>query len=308
MSVMDIKQIGDALGVIPPYQLLDRAEVEGSRASAIKNVSASDPFFLGHFPGRPIMPGVLQLEAMAQLAAITWRKPDPSEFVTLERVNKVKFRRPVVPGDQLYIEVELGICDETGVSFTAKAYTDDEVTCEADMRLGAKSVEDIGPTCLRPTEQPDIDVPASGVMTIDEIEEFIPHRFPFLLVDRVVGYRQEENLGEMTAIKNVTATEANLYQHPQGYRWLPNALQLEAAAQSGCVYTLSRPENLGKIAYFMSIENTVFHRAIVPGDQLRIVSSLRMVRQRFGQATGRVYVGAEVASEISLKFALMDAE
>jgi beta-hydroxyacyl-ACP dehydratase FabZ len=101
------------LGLLPhryPFLLIDRVlELTEDRVLALKNVSINEPFFQGHFPGAPVMPGVLQVEAMAQAGGILASRAvafDPQTHVMMfMAIDAVKFRRPVVPGDQLHIEV-----------------------------------------------------------------------------------------------------------------------------------------------------------------------------------------------------------
>ena len=113
---MEIKVylIQDIMKVLPhryPFLLLDKAEIieDGVKGIGYKNVTINEPFFQGHFPGRPIMPGVLQIEAMAQTAgfiiANAGGKLEPAEVLFMN-VDKVKFRKPVLPGDCLDIHVE----------------------------------------------------------------------------------------------------------------------------------------------------------------------------------------------------------
>jgi beta-hydroxyacyl-ACP dehydratase FabZ len=100
--------------VIPhrfPFLMIDRViELGDDKVVALKNVSANEPYFAGHFPGHPIMPGVLQVEAMAQAGAVLalnqMAEPGQSPLVFFMGIDKVKFRKPVVPGDQLRLEVE----------------------------------------------------------------------------------------------------------------------------------------------------------------------------------------------------------
>lgn len=110
--VIDIEGIMKAIPHRYPFLLIDRVvDVKlGSSATGIKNVTVNDQFFIGHFPGHPVMPGVLIIEAMAQTAAVLVVKTLGSEFegklVYFMTVDSVKFRKPVVPGDQLHIHVE----------------------------------------------------------------------------------------------------------------------------------------------------------------------------------------------------------
>jgi UDP-3-O-[3-hydroxymyristoyl] N-acetylglucosamine deacetylase/3-hydroxyacyl-[acyl-carrier-protein] dehydratase len=133
--------IGRILDVIPhryPFLLVDRIlEVEGTkRIVGIKNVTINEPFFQGHFPGHPIMPGVLIIEAMAQVGGMlllgTIEDPD-QKVVYFMSLDNVKFRRPVLPGDQLRCELEMlqnrgRTCRMKGI-----AYVDGNVVCEAEM-------------------------------------------------------------------------------------------------------------------------------------------------------------------------------
>ena len=135
---MDIAQILDVIPHRYPFLLVDRIiELEGSkRAVGIKNVTINEPFYQGHFPGHPIMPGVLIIEAMAQvggmllLGAIEDRDEKVVYFMSLDNV---KFRRPVVPGDQLRCELELVQFRGRTCRMRGVAYVDGEVAAEADM-------------------------------------------------------------------------------------------------------------------------------------------------------------------------------
>jgi UDP-3-O-[3-hydroxymyristoyl] N-acetylglucosamine deacetylase/3-hydroxyacyl-[acyl-carrier-protein] dehydratase len=121
-----------------PFLLVDRIlEVDdGKRVVGVKNVTINEPFFQGHFPGHPIMPGVLIIEAMAQVGGVLLMGslPDPSQKVVyFMSLDNVKFRKPVKPGDQLRFELEMTqvrgmVCKMRGV-----ARVDGEVVCEADM-------------------------------------------------------------------------------------------------------------------------------------------------------------------------------
>jgi 3-hydroxyacyl-[acyl-carrier-protein] dehydratase len=112
-STMDAMQIMEALPHRYPFLLLDRVTsyIAGQSITAAKNVSNNEPFFQGHFPGKPVMPGVLVIEAMAQaggvLSHVTMIDVDPKPLFYLVGVDNARFRRVVVPGDQLIIHVEV---------------------------------------------------------------------------------------------------------------------------------------------------------------------------------------------------------
>lgn len=134
--------IGEILEAIPhrfPFLLVDRViELEkGARIVAYKNVTINEEFFAGHFPGRPIMPGVLILEAMAQAAALlvfaTLQPADRNADIFFMAIDKAKFRRPVVPGDRLTLEVTVLRRKSSVWKFRASATVDGERAAEAEL-------------------------------------------------------------------------------------------------------------------------------------------------------------------------------
>lgn len=138
MVNMDIQEILATLPHRYPFLLVDRIrEMEaGRRVVGIKNVTRNEPFFDGHFPGRPIMPGVLILEALAQVGGVLAFKSTPpggAPVVYLTGVDKAKFRRPVVPGDQLRLEVEVLKQRAPFWKMQGQAYVDADLVCEAEM-------------------------------------------------------------------------------------------------------------------------------------------------------------------------------
>jgi len=123
-----------------PILLVDRVlELEpGVRISAIKNVSANEPFFQGHFPGHPVMPGVLMIEALAQAAAVltyvTMKTSYPEGTLFLfAGIDGARFKRPVGPGDQLNLEVTMDRIKRGVGKFTCRALIDGELACEAEL-------------------------------------------------------------------------------------------------------------------------------------------------------------------------------
>ncbi|MFA5515959.1 MAG: 3-hydroxyacyl-ACP dehydratase FabZ [Desulfuromonadales bacterium] len=122
-----------------PFLLVDRIlELEeGKRIVGMKNVTINEPFFQGHFPGHPVMPGVLIIEAMAQVGGVFAMVSDKigNDNVTyFAGIDKARFRRPVVPGDVLRFELDLVACKRGLYCFTGKAYVGDALAAEADLK------------------------------------------------------------------------------------------------------------------------------------------------------------------------------
>ncbi len=138
MAVMEQAEIQGLLPHRYPFLLVDRVlELDPDRRIvAIKNVTINEPFFQGHFPGRPVMPGVLILEAMAQVGGVLAFKSvqvTGRPVVYLTGIDSAKFRKPVVPGDRLRFEVDVVKKRAPFWKMQAKAYVDDDVVCEAEV-------------------------------------------------------------------------------------------------------------------------------------------------------------------------------
>jgi len=142
-----------------------------------------------------------------------------------------------------------------------------------------------------------------SVLDIHEVLKILPHRYPFLMVDRIVDFEGEN---KCVAIKNVTINEPFFPGHFPGHPIMPGVLQLEAMAQVSSVLMLRKPENAGKIGYFMSADNVKWRRPVLPGDTLFIETDIMRMRGSIGQTRCRCLVNGEVVSEAELKFALMD--
>lgn len=138
MAVMEQDQIQSLLPHRYPFLLVDRIkELEPDRRIVgIKNVTVNEPFFQGHFPGRPVMPGVLIIEAMAQVGGVLAFKSvaqTGKPVVYLTGIDGAKFRKPVVPGDQLRFEVDVLKKRLPFWKMQAKAFVDNELVCEAEV-------------------------------------------------------------------------------------------------------------------------------------------------------------------------------
>ena len=133
---------------------------------------------------------------------------------------------------------------------------------------------------------------------IQEILEFLPHRYPFLLIDRIVEF---ERAKRAVAIKNVTINEPFFQGHFPGYPIMPGVLVVEAMAQAGAVLMLHEiPDRHTKLAVFTGIDNAKFRRSVVPGDQVRIEVDVLSFRTRAGRMAGKAYVDGKVACEATL--------
>jgi 3-hydroxyacyl-[acyl-carrier-protein] dehydratase len=138
---MDVNEI---LGILPhryPFMLVDRIvemDVEAKRIVGYKNLTFNEPFFQGHFPSEPIMPGVMQLEAMAQVSGILLNKVSQKEgqIAYFMSIDKAKFRRKVVPGDTLRMEVQVTRLRSRMAVVECAAYVGDELASQAELMFG----------------------------------------------------------------------------------------------------------------------------------------------------------------------------
>ncbi len=144
-----------------------------------------------------------------------------------------------------------------------------------------------------------------GVVSVDiqAIMEMLPHRYPFLLVDRVL---ELEPGRRAVGLKNVTINEPFFQGHFPGRPIMPGVLILEALAQVGALTILSLDEFRGKLGLFGGIDGARFRRQVVPGDQLRLEVNVTKLRGRVGKAQAKAWVGGDLAAEAELTFAVAD--
>jgi 3-hydroxyacyl-[acyl-carrier-protein] dehydratase len=145
MAVMDIKEIMACLAHRPPFLFVDEVIecTPGKHIKAIKNVTINEPFFEGHFPGYPVMPGVLIIEALAQVSVILvyqtlGRRPDNKSLILFAGIDNARFKRQVLPGDQLVLEAtELRLVRGVG-KFAVRASVGDTLVAEAELRAALR--------------------------------------------------------------------------------------------------------------------------------------------------------------------------
>lgn len=135
-----MKDIQDILEVMPhryPFLLIDRVvEMSETTIRAIKNVTFNEPHFMGHFPGHPVMPGVLLVEAMAQAGGfllLSRIEDRENKLIYFTGIDNCRFRRPVVPGDQVVFDIEVISIKRTFAKIHGRATVDGQVACEADL-------------------------------------------------------------------------------------------------------------------------------------------------------------------------------
>jgi 3-hydroxyacyl-[acyl-carrier-protein] dehydratase len=139
------------------------------------------------------------------------------------------------------------------------------------------------------------------MLDIEQIKEIIPHRYPFLLVDRIL---EVEDGKSAVGIKNVSANEEFFKGHFPDYPVMPGVLIVEALAQVGAVAMLKKEENRGRLAFFAGIDNCRFKKQVKPGDQLRLEVEIVRLRGPIGKGKAVATVDGEIACEAEITFAL----
>lgn len=140
-------------------------------------------------------------------------------------------------------------------------------------------------------------------LSITDIQKIIPHRYPFLLVDKVIDFEEGKSI---VGLKNVTINEPFFQGHFPGQPIVPGVLICESLAQVGAVLLLSMEENRGKVGVFTGINNFKFRRQVVPGDTLRLEAELVSYRHKMGKANVKATVDGKLAAAGEISFAVID--
>jgi UDP-3-O-[3-hydroxymyristoyl] N-acetylglucosamine deacetylase/3-hydroxyacyl-[acyl-carrier-protein] dehydratase len=150
---------------------------------------------------------------------------------------------------------------------------------------------------------PSVTPKGGDVMDVTDVMRLLPHRPPFLMVDRIVSIEGEN---KATGVKCLSMNEWYFAGHFPGHPVMPGVLQVEAMAQVGSILLLRRPGNAGRIGYFMSADNVKFRKPVVPGDTLFIEVELVVTKRLVVKAKGRCLVNGEVVSEADMMFGIVD--
>ena len=141
-------------------------------------------------------------------------------------------------------------------------------------------------------------------MDVNEIKKYLPHRYPFLLVDKIVDIEGKK----ITGVKNVTVNEPFFEGHFPEHPVMPGVLIVEALAQTCGVLALRRKKSRGKLAYFAAINNAKFRKPVFPGDRLKLEVEVTKYRTKVIQAYGVARVGEDIVAEADLLFSIIEAE
>ena len=144
------------------------------------------------------------------------------------------------------------------------------------------------------------------IFNIQEIMDHLPHRYPFLLIDRIVEYEEKQRI---VALKNVTINEPFFQGHFPGVPIMPGVLIVEAMAQAGGVLVFqSVPNREEKLVFFIGIENARFRKPVRPGDQLLLEMVAVRIKSRVGRLEGKAYVDGSLVAEAQIMFSLVDRD
>jgi len=157
---------------------------------------------------------------------------------------------------------------------------------------------------MRAMVPPPLAIPSGeAVLNVTEVMKIIPHRYPFLLIDRIINLEGDT---KCTGVKNVTINEPFFQGHFPGHPVMPGVLQLEAMAQVASIVLMRMPAHQGKIGYFLSADKVKWRKPVTPGDTLIIETEITKTKRSVAQAIGRCTVNGQVVSEAELMFSVVD--
>ena len=309
-TILGITEIQEILPQRSPFLMLDRVQLgeESTELTAIKNVTTNEIQFSGHFPGNPIMPGVLQVEAMKQAATIAFKRSTAVDAgaIIIKSVKKTRFKNPITPGDQVIIAVKISNVTAESCDVTASCKSNGKVNSQSTFSLAVISLDELNPKSFTTDFKADILAEGADVIyNSTQIASYIPHRFPFHFIDKVIAVEGENRIiGQKLVSINEPFGNAYFPEKP----FMPNIMILEIAAQLGCVKLLSMDEHKGKIGLFLSIEDTVINRPAIPGDLLSFDVEFLYFKSVMGKAKAIISCGDEIICEMVMAFALVHPE
>lgn len=305
-QILGISEIQKLLPQRYPFLMVDRVQLgeNSTELTAIKNVTTNEMQFMGHFPGNPIMPGVLQIEAVMQAGMIAFKKHQTnltSGRMILTGVKKVRFKNPIIPGDQVEISVKLDNITDDSCEVKASCKVNGKLNSQSHIVIGYLDESLLEPKSLiTEFKLEELGSDAETIFDVNDIASYIPHRFPFQFIDRIIYNEGDRIIGE----KLVSANEPFANSDTAGSLFMPNIMLLETIAQVGCVKLLSQEEHHGKIGLFLSVENCVIHRPAVPGDKLTFDVKFLFFKASMGKAVGQIHCGEELVADLQIAFAL----
>lgn len=304
-------QLKQALPIAAPLMMLDLAEINSEDKSGVarKMVSANEPQFAGHFPGQPILPGVMQIAAMTQLSRLIFAEmlPQPlaaNEMIALRQLKRIKFRKPVFPGMTLKISSQFTeLKEDGGAVFTVSCETEAGTASSGTLTL---AVVNAGEFCAqkktlaeRPAAHLAAELAAGTVTDSLGLMKILPHRPPFLLVDSAVGVGADSQ--DVYGYKCITGNDILMQGAPAGF--YPSYLMIESGAQLGCAHVLS--QHAGKLGIFLALDEANFYHCALPGDRLDIHANCDG-SSRTGFAAGDFWVDDVKIADCQLKFVIME--
>ncbi|MBE2205528.1 MAG: bifunctional UDP-3-O-[3-hydroxymyristoyl] N-acetylglucosamine deacetylase/3-hydroxyacyl-ACP dehydratase [Chthoniobacterales bacterium] len=191
---------------------------------------------------------------------------------------------------------DLALCGRRILGHVVAVKPGHGINTQAAKRLADRQAE-MSAVAVRPVAA------TTGALDVNEVMRTLPHRYPFLMVDRIIEFQ-----GDVRAVgvKAVSINEPYFQGHFPGHPVMPGVLQLEAMAQVASIVMMRKTENAGKIGYFMSADEVKFRKPVMPGDTLFIECELTSAKKRLGKASCRCLVNGEVVSEGHLLFGLVD--
>ena len=251
------------------------------------------------------MPGVLQLVTVARHLALRSKLEGGEGTPWVRKIDKMSFKNPVLPGDQLIVEINLSDVTKTSAHVKATARNGQGKVCSmVGLTLGTLESTPFEPTSLIPKVKDEYAEFKERQMGVNEISAKIPHRFPFQFIDNVIHMEEMRVIGE----KLVSINEPYSMNYNTTTPVLPVSVLTETCAQLGCVHMLAQPENANKIGLFVSIEDAEYFRPAIPGDLLTIDFKLDFLKSRMGRGNCEVYCGSELLAKLTMAFALADKE